>query len=94
MRSDQPHRLPNVRPTTVRLDDALRAELEAEAARRGLTTSELTRQALVMVLAWFRIIRLMEAGATPEHAADPELMRDALTRLADTLEDEAKRQGK
>lgn len=56
-----------VRPTTIRLDEATIAEVAAEAERRGLNSaSEYIRHAVITQLAWDRALRAVSAGARPD----------------------------
>jgi post-segregation antitoxin (ccd killing protein) len=55
--------LSDVRRTTVKLPDELHARLRLEAKRRGLTISELTREAIEAYLGKSRGRQLLAAGA-------------------------------
>ena len=80
--TDQPNRLPDVRPTTIRLDDALRVAVDAEARRRGVSTSDYIRQATVAQLAWDYATRVAEAGGDLEAMADPSVVAAMLNEYA------------
>jgi predicted transcriptional regulator len=59
-----------MRRTTVKLPDDLDARLRHEAARRGMTISELTREAIETHLGAGRRRRLLAAGAGRSGCSD------------------------
>lgn len=83
VRSDQPHRLPDVRPTTIRLDDAMRAEVERVCGQRGISTSDYIRQAIIARLAWDYAIGAAKAGADLDALADLNLFAAMLNEYAE-----------
>ena len=80
--TDQPNRLPDVRPTTIRLDDETRAAIEREAKRHEISASDYIRQAITTRLAWDRAIQVAQAGGRLEQMADPGLFAAMLNEYA------------
>lgn len=69
-------------PTTIRLDDELKAAVQAEAKRAGISSSKWITQAVVFQLAWVAAVRVVNAGASPEVLGDPDEVARLLANLA------------
>jgi hypothetical protein len=76
-------RVANVRPTTIRLDDATYAACVAACERAGISSvSEYIRQAVSARLAWEAAVDVVRAGGHPDALFDFEGLAEALNRVA------------
>jgi hypothetical protein len=81
-RMDSP-RVGDVKPTTIRLDEATHAACVAACERAGIgSVSEYIRQAVSARLAWEAAVDLMRAGAGPDALFDFEVLAKALNEVA------------
>jgi Arc/MetJ-type ribon-helix-helix transcriptional regulator len=77
-------RVPYVKPTTIRLDEATHAAVEAACERAGIgSVSEYIRQAVSARLAWESAVDTMRAGAAPDVLFDFEMLAEALNEIAE-----------
>lgn len=75
--------VPNVRPRTIRIDDATWAAAEAECQRRGLdSTAEYVRQALWRCLAVDHAVELIKAGVSPDDLSEWERLTALMAEVA------------
>jgi Arc/MetJ-type ribon-helix-helix transcriptional regulator len=76
-------RVADVRPTTIRLDEATYAACIAACESAGISSvSEYIRQAVSARLAWEAARDLIRAGADPEAMVDFEALAEALNEIA------------
>lgn len=76
------HRVDDVRPTTIRLDDATHAACVGACERAGISSvSEYVRQAVAARLAWEAALDLFRAGANPDALFDFEALVEALNEV-------------
>lgn len=76
------HRVQDVRPTTIRLDDETRAAVDRRAKQHGVSTADYIRQALTSRLAWDRALETAKAGGDLDQLADPALFAAMLNEYA------------
>lgn len=72
---------------SVRLDDVLDAQVEAEARAAGITWSDFARQALAIRCAWLEALRVVSGGADPAVLVDNDLLLRLLTEVASQSSD-------
>lgn len=76
-------RVPEVRPTTIRLDEATYAACLDACERAGISSvSEYIRQAVAARLAWEAARDLIRAGADPDALIDFEVIANAINEVA------------
>lgn len=79
----EPRKVPDVRPTTIRLDEATYAACVAACERAGISSvSEYIRQAVSARLAFETARDLIRAGADPDALIDFEALAAALNEAA------------
>jgi predicted transcriptional regulator len=66
--------------TSLRMPEELKALVDEQAARLGLTQAEYAREALLVYTAWHRALDAVEAGADVEDLRDPAVVARFLGR--------------
>lgn len=78
--------LPDVRPRTIRFDDATWQAAEEESRLRGLdSTAEYVRQSVVRIIAVDRTVRAIQAGVDPATLQDPEALKAMIDQFREWM---------
>lgn len=86
--SSKPTRVPDVRPFTIRLDDATADHVRREADRIDISAAEYIRRATVAQLAWNDALEAVRTGVNLDDLTDTQRLCRLLVEVARQINDD------